>query len=140
MSELHSNKNCVPGFTLIEVMIVVSIIAALAAVAVPSLINMKITANQTAAKSNIRILSVAAETLMASRGHYPVTLAELEEFLAPASSYCLDLDGALTDVKGYTYSCLSDAAGYSFVAQPLQPGVTGNDTYKATTGSLFITE
>jgi prepilin-type N-terminal cleavage/methylation domain-containing protein len=125
------------GFTLIEVMIVVSIIALLAALVVPSMIAMKRTANETAAKSNIRILSTSAETLMASRGHYPTTVSEFEEFLSPVSSYCSDLDGAPTGIKGYTYSCLSDATGYIFQAQPVNPGITGNVIYTATTGGII---
>ncbi|MFH1458290.1 MAG: prepilin-type N-terminal cleavage/methylation domain-containing protein [Candidatus Omnitrophota bacterium] len=127
----------VTGFTLVEIMITVSIIAILTAIAIPSLITMKRAANETAARSNIRILSVAAETLMASRAHYPVTVSEFQEFLNPVSVYCSDLDGAKSEVKGYSYSCVSDASGYAFSAEPLTPGVTGNIVYTASTGSVF---
>jgi prepilin-type N-terminal cleavage/methylation domain-containing protein len=125
------------AFTLIEIMIVVSIIALLAAVAVPSLIAVKKTANQAAAKSNIRILSTSSETVMASQGHYPAALNELENALSSASAYCADMDGAPTDLKGYTYTCLSDNTGYIFEAHPTTPGITGDITYTATTGGVL---
>ena len=125
------------AFTLVEIMVTVSIIAALTAIAIPSLLTMKRAANETAARSNVRILSVSAETCMASRGHYPTSVSEFEEFLSPVAVYCSDLDGASSEVKGYNYSCLSDAAGYLFAAEPVTLGITGNITYTVSTGSVF---
>jgi len=125
------------AFTLVEIMVTVSIIAALTAIAIPSLLTMKRLANETAARSNIRILSVSAETCMAGRGHYPTSVIEFQEFLSPVAVYCSDLDGAVSEVKGYNYSCVADASGYTFAAHPVTLGVTGNITYTATTGSVF---
>ena len=125
------------AFTLVEIMITVSIIAAITAIAIPSLLTMKRIANETAARSNIRILSVSAETCLASRGHYPTSVVEFQEFLSPVAVYCSDLDGATSEVKGYNYSCDADASGYTFEAVPVTNGVTGNIIYTATTGSMF---
>ncbi|MFH0826494.1 MAG: prepilin-type N-terminal cleavage/methylation domain-containing protein [Candidatus Omnitrophota bacterium] len=125
------------AFTLVEIMITVSIIAMLTAIAIPSLFAMKRIANETAARSNIRILSVAAETCMAGRGHYPTSVIEFQDFLSPVAVYCSDLGGAISEVKGYNFSCVADASGYTFSAQPITLGVTGNITYTATTGSVF---
>ncbi|HLD41000.1 MAG TPA: prepilin-type N-terminal cleavage/methylation domain-containing protein, partial [Candidatus Omnitrophota bacterium] len=44
------------GFTLVEIMIVVAIIALLAAVAIPNLLGAKKSANQAAAKANTKTL------------------------------------------------------------------------------------
>jgi len=132
-----SHKYAAKAFTLVEIMITVSIIAALTAIAIPSLLTMKRAANETAARSNIRILSVSAETCMASKGHYPTSVIEFQDFLSPVAVYCSDLAGATSEVKGYHYSCVSDASGYTFAAQPVTVGVTGNITYTATTGSVF---
>jgi type IV pilus assembly protein PilA len=125
------------AFTLVEIMIVVSIIALLTAVAIPSILAVKKTANQAAAKGNIHILSTSAETLMATEGHYPATISEFQKTLSAVSSYCSDLDGAPTDLKGYAYSCLSDYTGYIFEAHPTNPGVTGDVIYTATTGGAL---
>ena len=50
------------GFTLVEIMIVVAIIALLAAIAIPNLLRAKISANDALAKSTLRSLSTASET------------------------------------------------------------------------------
>ncbi|MFA5271005.1 MAG: prepilin-type N-terminal cleavage/methylation domain-containing protein, partial [Candidatus Omnitrophota bacterium] len=49
------------GFTLVEIMIVVAIIALLAAVAIPGLLRARITANQSAAQANLKSISAAIE-------------------------------------------------------------------------------
>jgi type IV pilus assembly protein PilA len=127
----------VRAFTLVEIMIVVAIIALLAAIAIPNLITARRTANEAAAKANLRTLSTAAETFYISRQHYPDLLSEFEEFVNSASNYCADLAGTLKAVQGYNYSCVSDTTGYTFEAQPVTPGTTGNITYTATTGGVL---
>ena len=49
------------GFTLVEIMIVVAIIALLAAIAIPNLLRAKISANDALAKSTLRSLSTARD-------------------------------------------------------------------------------
>ncbi len=80
------------GFTLVEIMIVVAIIALLAAIAIPNLLQARITANTAAAKANVRALATAAETYStANAGAYPADVATLATFIASASSYCGNL-------------------------------------------------
>jgi len=54
------------GFTLIELMIVVAIIAIIAAVAIPKLITAKISANENAAIATLRSIAAAQQQLQAS--------------------------------------------------------------------------
>ena len=121
------------GFTLVEIMIVVAIIALLAAIAIPNLLSARMTANTAAAKANVRALSTAAETFAtANSGVYPASLAELTPFIASAGSYC-----PAQTVQGYLYACAYTAGGYSFTATPVTLGTTGNITYNASTGGVL---
>ncbi|MBM3244115.1 MAG: prepilin-type N-terminal cleavage/methylation domain-containing protein, partial [Candidatus Omnitrophica bacterium] len=83
------------GFTLVEIMIVVAIIALLAAIAIPNLLSARMTANTAAAKANVRTMSTAAETFStANNGAYPASVANLTTFMGSAASYCADAAGA----------------------------------------------
>src|SRR5580692_5174367 len=61
------------GFTLVEIMIVVAIIALLAAIAIPNLLRARMTSNDALAKATLRAISTAAESYgTANNGQYPV--------------------------------------------------------------------
>ena len=121
------------GFTLVEIMIVVAIIALLAAIAIPNLLSAKKTANTAAAKANIRTISTTAE-VYATRmnGTYP-TEAQLKAESASVSSLCGNT------VQGYTYTCTgATATGYTITAIKAS-AETGDKDYSVTTGGV-ITE
>jgi len=120
------------GFTLVEIMIVVAIIALLAAIAIPNLLSARRTANTAAAKANIRSLSTAAETFsVANSGVYPASVTELATFISSADAYCAK------SPQGYTYTCTLASTGYTIVASPVTVGTTGDTTYTATTGGVL---
>jgi type IV pilus assembly protein PilA len=126
------------GFTLVEIMIVVAIIALLAAIAIPNLLSARMTANTAAAKANIRSLSTACETYStANSGAYPDTVPLLATFIGAASSYCADASGTAKAVQGYNYHCTLGTAGYTLVASPVTVNTTGTTTYTATTGGVL---
>jgi len=129
------------GFTLVEIMIVVAIIALLAAIAVPNLLTARRTANEAAAKATVRSLSTAAETFSTSNsGKYPADVlgaGNLQDFIASAGNYCKDNAGGQTAVQGYNYACTLTVGGYTFVASPVTQDVTGKITYTASTGGVL---
>ena len=126
------------GFTLVEIMIVVAIIALLAAIAVPNLLTARRTANEAAAKATLRSLSTAAETFATSNsGAYPTTVAALTGFIASGGNYCSNAAGGTTAVQGYNYACTLAVGGYTFAATPVTVGTTGSVTYTATTGGVL---
>ena len=123
------------GFTLVEIMIVVAIIALLAAIAIPNLLRAKISANDALAKSTLRSLSTASETFGTSNnGNYPGTISSLTGATPP---YMNTNPCTGTAASGYTFTCTFAAGGYTFVADPVTVGTSGTTTWTMTTGGVL---
>ena len=121
------------GFTLVEIMIVVAIIALLAAIAIPNLLRAKITANDAAAQSSLKTLSTAAETYATSQnGNYPANQAAL----TTASPPYLNANMCDTTTGGYQYTCVFTASAYTFTATPVSVGTSGTTVYTIKTGGV----
>jgi prepilin-type N-terminal cleavage/methylation domain-containing protein len=131
------------GFTLVEIMIVVAIIALLAAIAIPNVLRGRTSANETAAVGNVRALLSSAEMYRSVSNEYPATwLADMygancltatvpNPDFGPLS-FCLDL-GAGAAVQGFTYTYARGASGqtYTFNANPVTLGTTGTRSFFA---------
>jgi len=129
------------GFTLVEIMIVVAIIALLAAIAIPNLVGARRTANEAAAKANIKVLLTEAETYSAGAGNgaYYADVAGMQAASAAATKYCAaPCITSGTGCGGYEYICVMAPDAYSFSAAPVNPGTTGNVTYTGTTGGQLV--
>lgn len=120
------------GFTLVEIMIVVAIIALLAAIAIPNLLGARRTANEAAARANIKVLCTEAETFSAGAGN-GAYYADVAAFQA-ASSAATRLCGASSG--GYAYTCVMAVGGYTVTATPLS-AQTGSVTYTGSTGGVL---
>lgn len=110
------------GFTLVEIMIVVAIIALLAAIAIPNFLRARLRANESVAQAALKTIATAEITYHAGNATY-ATLAQLG---APATGPAyIDAVLAVGKKSGYTFST-SDIAAYTFAAEavPITADVT----------------
>ena len=134
------------GFTLVELMIVVAIIALLVAIAIPNLLRARLNANEAAAVGALASIRTAAESYRAAQNPptYPDalsaaagTLTTLMQAVPPYVSGFSDPPpggpcvSAICHKAGYTFSITPDVVapgpGFMFVAaaEPITANVTG---------------
>lgn len=75
--KLLALKNKKKGFTLLELLVVLAILAILIAIAVPVYKNQKEKAAITAHNANVRVLETAVESYRQDKGKYPGSVDEL---------------------------------------------------------------
>lgn len=117
------------GFTLVEVMIVVAIIALLAAIAIPNLLRARHNANESAAIGGLHTLVAALESFRAAQvpTSYPESLDELSDATPPYADASLTSGEAR---QGYVFDYTQDSANeYSLTASPEVDGVTGTRVF-----------
>ena len=122
------------GFTLIELMIVVAIIAIIAAIAIPNLLRSRLQSNEAATIGNLKTLVGAETAFAAANGGYTGTWAELRPTDGSPMFLDIVLDAA-GGVSGYIYDLASDGApagvggafftNFTCVAEPQTRYTTG---------------
>ena len=111
------------GFTLIELMIVVAIIAIIAAIAIPNLLRARVQSNESAAISNLRAINGAQVAYNAAKSTY----ASLADLTAAQASGPKFLDGDWTATKqGYNFATANETSTtYEATAVPADAGKSG---------------
>lgn len=123
------------GFTLVEIMIVIAIVALLAAIAIPNLLRARVNANESNAQATLKSIATAMESYAsANNGKYPTAITDLTGATPPY----LNEDLTALSRHGYTMACGTLTAGaYSCTATPTTCGKTGTKTYTMATGAVL---
>ena len=136
--------NTKTGFTLVEILIVVAIIALLAAISVPNLIRSRLNANEAAAQGQLKTISSACEAFRASASpaDYPAQLAILVASVPQYLNPSLDTATTGSAKNGYFFEYVRlNIAQYVCSARPETYNVTGSRTFAVNeTGVIRATD
>lgn len=109
------------GFTLIELMIVVEIIAIIAAIAVPNYMRTRIQANEASAVASLRVILDAQTNYNTQNYEYADDILDLTSATPPFLE-----GGDWTQPKnGYTYRVEGGGTNFAAYATPVEFNVTG---------------
>ncbi len=126
------------GFTLVEIMIVVAIIALLAAIAIPNLLRARLNANEAAAQSTLKTVSTACESYRAAQTVPTYDSAGPPEPTNMTTASPPYVDAGIFAVAGrqgyiFTYTPMAAVGGviqqYVCGAEPITLNVTGSRTF-----------
>lgn len=116
---VSSKINFVSGFTLIEIMIVISVLAILTTLAIPNILRSHIAARESLALTNIKKISESCQIYYTRQDSYPAALADLSGDIPPY------LDSTLTSgtKDGYNFIYTQTADGFTVQANVAAGGL-----------------
>ncbi len=125
------------GFTLVEIMIVVAIIALLAAIAIPNLLRSRLNAAEANAQATLKTMSTAFESYAAAnQGAYPTSIQT--DLIDNSDPSYINEDYTSTDPQGYDFECGTlTAGGYSCTATATGAFSGKGKTYTVITGGVM---
>lgn len=125
------------GFTLVEIMTVMFIVALLVSVAIVEGVKFRKAANESNAQANLKCIATAFEVYAASHGgsYAPGDETDLE-FLLDAGYLNIDLT-QLKQLGAFSYKITSvDSAGYDIMAIATNPALS-NHNYQISNGGIL---
>jgi type IV pilus assembly protein PilA len=146
-AETRRSRRCDAGFTLMELLIVISIMLILMLIAIPNMLNLKATANETSAKQSLRAIQIAENqyaTNFPANG-YACSLAALGGNASagaptPQSAQLLQSDLTSGNKAGYSFNIVNcqkapgssqqdNFVSYEVTAVPQSVGKTGHSGF-----------
>lgn len=128
MKNIRLGKVWKNGFTLVELLIVIIIIAVLAAIAIPKFSNSSLRSKESALKGNLKITRDAVDLFKADTGAFPAGLTDLAATTAPTAG--LDSTGTTKNITA------GDFRGPYVQAVPKDIDGTSDFTYSTASGSV----
>ena len=125
-------SNSRSGFTLVEIMVVVLILALLAAIAIPNYLRARVNAHDAAAQAALKAISTALETYATSNSEYPATTTSLIGVTPPY----LTVDYFSGVHSGFTFTHAITPATYSVTAHPVNANL-GSSSFTISTGGVL---
>ena len=113
-------KNNRTGFTLLELMLVVTIIAIISVIALPGILNARIAANEASAISTVRTIVTVNVQYRIRFGRFAGSLNDLQ-----AENY-IDSSVASLTKTGYTFAYVGNPTTFTFNGNPINPGQSGH--------------
>ena len=130
------------GFTLIEIIVILAVLAILVATLTPVVLKYIADAQLTRAKNDVTAISTALTSLIQDSGQYPGSLADANFLCGPgtlatagATGWAANLVGAAATsctLTGNTAPAGSSLAGHLIVNDPNESGTTTATDYRAT--------
>ena len=119
------------GFTLVEIMIVVAIIALLAAIAIPNLLRARHNANEAAAQATLKTMSTGLESYLSVHADtgYPTSIVVLGTETPPYLDTTIAQNAFIRQGYSYTYAPGATEYEYTVTAAPVRVGITGTRTF-----------
>jgi prepilin-type N-terminal cleavage/methylation domain-containing protein len=121
------------GFSLIELLIVISIILIIITMAVPKFNQAKRFANETGAITAIKTIHEVEVQYQSQYGRFATSLAELgppqSGAASPAAADLIDATFAAGIKSGYKFTVTGNQSGYAINANPETYGTTGTRTF-----------
>ncbi len=122
-----------PGFSLIEIMIVVAIILVIASIAIPKINQQRMQAHEMAAIRTITTIHTGQTQYFSQFGRYATNLQELgppaSGQAGPAAADLIPGELAAGSKSGYNYTVVGGPGGYTISAVPVAFGNTGRRTF-----------
>jgi general secretion pathway protein G len=117
-----------PGFTLVELLIVIIVIAVLAAIAIPKFVNSSARSKESSLHADLKLVRNAVALFQNDTGYYPATLSDIAAITAPANG---------KDSTGTSQTILSSNWKGPYIATLPTDPVSGNAlTYSTTSPTV----
>lgn len=123
------------GFSLIELLIVVAIILILAAIAIPRMLQARMSANEASAVSGLRNITNGQVSFKIFHNVYATDLDQL----GPSQDNLINraLGSSPYQLNGYQFATTGDATSFEATADPLIPGDSGKRHFCTTTPAVI---